>query len=283
MNSSSTKPKGNRRDDPKKKGGKQKDDPKKKGGKRGNRKEFIKKGKKEIVFDPEARKDYLRGFSDRKKERRAFGLAMQKVKDRTAKLAQRKEEKQDLLKQIEQAEKQKEELMEEVIRSREPRKKEADATHDDGDSDDNSKDSEGDQKASKTIATMFYNDKQTETQWGGQVVVTTSVVPLDGDSDDEDMDAERTKPRGEKKTFDSQQRYAGNVERYMGELKGKMPSKKKSSTQNTKRKGKNGAAEMKGMGGGANLKLAQKALQSTTQVKSKAPAWQKGKGKKGRK
>jgi ribosomal RNA-processing protein 17 len=269
MKSSSTKPKGNK-----------KDDPKKKGGKRGNRKEFIKKGKKEVVFDPEARKNYLRGFSDRKKQRRAFGLAMQKVKDRTAKLEQRKSEKQDMLRQIEQAEKQKEELLEEVIRSREPRGGKADANHDEGDLDDKSKDSEGDQKASKTIATMRYDDEKTETQWGGQVIVTTSMVPLDGDSEDEDMDTEQTKPR-EKKSFDSQQRYAGNVERYMGEMKGKMPGKKKSSTQNTKRKGKNGAADMKGMGGAANLKLAQKALQ-TTQAKSKAPAWQKGKGKKGR-
>ena len=273
MNSSSTKQKGNK-----------KDDPKKKGGKRGNRKEFIKKGKKEIVFDPEARKSYLRGFSERKSQRRAFGLAMQKVKDRTAKLDQRKQEKQDLLRQIEQAEKQKEELLEEYISSREPRKKEADATHDGGDSDDKSEGSEGEQKASKTIATLRYDDKQTETQWGGQVIVTTSMVALDGDSEDEDMDTEQTKPREKKtKTFDSQQRYAGNVERYMGELKGNMPGKKKSSTQNTKRKGKNGAAEMKGMGGAANLKIATKALQNTQKVKSKAPAWQKGKGKKGRK
>jgi ribosomal RNA-processing protein 17 len=257
------------------KGGKKEDPKKKAGGKRGNRKEFIKKRgkKKEVVFDPEARKDYLRGFSDRKKQRRAFGLAMQKVKDRTAKLDQRKSEKQDMLRQIEQAEKQKEELLEENMSCH--------ANDDEGDADDKSQDSEGDQKASKTIATMLYDDEQTETQWGGQVIVTTSVVPLDGDSEDEDDGDEQTKPR-EKKAIDSRQRYAGNVERYMTELKGNLPGKKKSSTQNTKRKGKDGAADMKGMGGGANLKLAQKALQ-TTQAKTKAPVWQKGKGKKGRK
>ena len=71
-----------------------------------------KRGKKEIVFDPEARKAYLRGFSDRKRQRRAFGLAMQKVKDRKAKIDQRKQDKKDELERVEEAERQKEELME---------------------------------------------------------------------------------------------------------------------------------------------------------------------------
>ena len=43
-----------------------------------------------ITFDSDKRHDYLTGFSSRKKERRAFGLAMQKVKDRQSKLEERK-------------------------------------------------------------------------------------------------------------------------------------------------------------------------------------------------
>ena len=35
--------------------------------------------KLEIKFDPEARRKYITGLSARKKEKRAFGLAMQKV------------------------------------------------------------------------------------------------------------------------------------------------------------------------------------------------------------
>ena len=36
-------------------------------------------------------REYLTGFSKRKQERRRFGLAMQKVKDRKARLAEREE------------------------------------------------------------------------------------------------------------------------------------------------------------------------------------------------
>ena len=43
-----------------------------------------------ITFDSDKRHDYLTGFSSRKKERRAFGLAMQKVKDGQSKLEERK-------------------------------------------------------------------------------------------------------------------------------------------------------------------------------------------------
>jgi hypothetical protein len=42
--------------------------------------------KLELKFDTKDRNSYLTGFSQRKKERRAFGLAMQKVKDRKGEL-----------------------------------------------------------------------------------------------------------------------------------------------------------------------------------------------------
>ena len=52
---------------------------------------YNKRGKLSLVFDPEARREYLTGFSKRKTERRKFGLAMQKVKDRKARLLEREE------------------------------------------------------------------------------------------------------------------------------------------------------------------------------------------------
>ncbi|EKU20538.1 rrna processing protein rrp17, partial [Nannochloropsis gaditana CCMP526] len=52
---------------------------------------YKKNGKLALVFDPEARREYLTGFSKRKKERRTFGLAMQQVKNRKARLMEREE------------------------------------------------------------------------------------------------------------------------------------------------------------------------------------------------
>jgi ribosomal RNA-processing protein 17 len=49
------------------------------------------KNKTEIVFDDNARNDYLTGFRKRKTERRKFGLAMQIVKDQKAKKEELKE------------------------------------------------------------------------------------------------------------------------------------------------------------------------------------------------
>jgi hypothetical protein len=237
-----------------------------------------KKGKQktEVVFDPEARRAHLRGFSDRKKERRAYGLAMQRIKDRKEKIGQRAQEKADDMERIEEAEKQKEELLEEAMRN-------TGALKDDDDesgSDDESKEEEMKGKEDfNIIKTKTYDDKQTESHWGGQVTVTTSEVPLDDDSDDED---DLPVPKRSKQSVDLQQKYAGNVDKYMDVLKKKMPGKKK-DTQNRKRKGKNGAADMPGMGGSANLKIAQKMLtKSKALSKSSGGASSSKKGRKGR-
>jgi hypothetical protein len=99
---------------------------------------------------------------------------------------------------------------------------------------------------------------------------------LDDDSDDED---DFPLPKKPKQSVDAEQKYAGNVEKYMDALKKKMPSKKK-DTQNRKRKGKNGAADMPGMGGSANLKIAQKMLTKSKALSKSGPSSQK-KGKTG--
>jgi len=240
-------------------------------------KPFIKRrGKKrEIVFDPEARKEYLRGFSERKRQRRAYGLAMQRVKDRKAKIDQRKQEKKDDLNRIEEAERQKEELLEEAMLNNAGTSKDADC-----DSDDEATDEEENKNdISKVFERKTYDDKQTENQWGGRVVVTTSEVALGDDSDDDDNNDDAKK---RKKSVDAEQRYAGNVEKYLNELKGKMPGKKRDQRHH-KRKGKNGAAEMKGVGGAGNLKIAQKLLTKTkAQQKSGAGHQKKKKGRKSR-
>ena len=59
--------------------------------------------KLEIKFDPEARRTYLTSLSSKKKERRTYGLAMQKVKDRKLKLEEKRETKKALLEQIEES------------------------------------------------------------------------------------------------------------------------------------------------------------------------------------
>lgn len=110
-----------------------------------------------------------------------------------------------------------------------------------------------------------YDDQVTETHWGGRVTVTTTVVDIgNGDSSDDDDDDDHDESLSKKKkSVDRQQQYAGKVEKFMAKLKGNMPGKKKSKDatgHHAKRKGKNGAADMKGVGGAANLKLAQKVL-----------------------
>jgi ribosomal RNA-processing protein 17 len=243
--------------------------------------------KREVVFDPEARKAYLRGFSERKRQRRAFGLAMQKVKDRKAKLEQRAQEKKDELERVEQAEAQKEELMEEVVRMN-PSIAGDDFSGEGSDLDkEESSDDEDEktpkaekQKLEKVIDTKVYDDSKTELSWGGQVTVTTSVVELDGDScddvDDDDLVKSCTK---QKTSVDLAQKYAGNVNRFLNELKGNMPAKHKRDATKTKRKGKNGAADMKGVGGAQNLKIASKLLSKSKEKNPLSSTSKKGKRK----
>jgi ribosomal RNA-processing protein 17 len=229
--------------------------------------------KREVIFDPEARREYLRGASERKRQRRAFGLAMQKVKDRQAKIDQRAEQKKEVLQQIEQAEQQKEQLLEEVWMGQKGEKTEKDddveddASIIDNKESDNYSDSDDDEerpsKKNKThhdvVDTKVYDDKKTEQTWGGQV--TVSVVQFGDDDDDDDDVGSVAEAKAKKKSVDVAQKYAGNVQRYLNELKGNMPGKHNgSATRKAKRKGKNGAAEMKGVGGSGNLKIASKLL-----------------------
>lgn len=233
---------------------------------------MIKRGnKREVVFDAEARRAHLRGFSERKRERRAFGLAMQKVKDRKAKIEERAAVKKESLERMEEAEKQKEQWMEDAVRMN--------GGLDESDDDEGS-DSEDQtqQQADDVIDTKVYDDQKTETAWGGQVTVTTSVVALDDDSSDEEDNFANTARRP--KSVDTAQKNAGNVQKFLDQLKGNMPGKKnRDNGHRAKRKGMDGAADMKGVGGSGNLKIASKLL---SRSKDRSVAGAPTRGKKGK-
>eukprot|EP01084_Bolivina_argentea_P195552 335433_1 len=58
--------------------------------------------KKEILFDEKERSDYLSGFHKRKLERRKYGLALQKLKDRKARIEGRKEAQEKAKKELQE-------------------------------------------------------------------------------------------------------------------------------------------------------------------------------------
>jgi hypothetical protein len=203
---------------------------------------------------------------------------MHKVKDRKAKLEERKQIKKDELQRVEEAERQKAAMMEELLRQQQKEttsslmiEEESGGDEVDG-SDEEERSVDGREedpevKQKSILDQKTYDDQVTESHWGGRVTVTTSVVDIgDGDSSDDDSDQDEPDSRmatKKKKSVDHQQQYAGKVEKFMSQLKGNMPGKKKSKDatgHHAKRKGKNGAADMKGIGGAANLKIAQKVL-----------------------
>lgn len=263
------------------------------GGGRGHGSGFGGRRKLEITFDPEARREYLTGMSARKKERRVFGLAMQKVKDRKEKLERKKEDRKSRLEQIEEAEKLKRMA-----------KGQGD-DDDDDDSDSSASEGESDDGDSSVSSTELkkskkrkksrsdhddveetkktYNDAETTNQFGGSVIVTTTYeIPSDDDSDDPDLQGiVSNKPH-----IDEAQRYAGNVKKYMSQVRSNLPSKKRKREVmgggGGHRKGKHGAADMKGMGSGTDLKMAKKALGRAAE---KGGGMERGgkKGKKGKK
>lgn len=231
----------------------------------------------EIVFDAEAREKYLKGFSERKKQRRVFGLAMQKVKDRKYKLEQRAEMKKAVEEQIVEAERRKNifadgtnhnELDDDTssVQSTDLDLKESSSSK-----------SQIDQVVAETEIAV-YEDEQTQSKWGGEVIVTTKTNFSDDDEEDEfkveHSQTSRIK-RHTQSNNDTEQEYSGKVERYIRELKGKMPSSTKTKqnqhlNQPRKQRGKHGATAMQGIGGDGNFKLAKKILSRTqTKVDSK--------------
>jgi ribosomal RNA-processing protein 17 len=190
-----------------------------------------------IVFDGAARVEHLQGFSQRKQARRQYGHAQQKVKDRQQKLERRAAIRAAEREQIEQAEAVKGPLLEVNPRKR------------------------GDEEVTQQV---LFDGVETEQQWGGHVVVVTS-THIPGDSDDE----EGTSDKPVHKNTDTEQLYAGNIQKYLKVASGKVSSSKQSKPQ--KRRGQHGATHMKGVKNAGDLKVAQKMLQRSTQKKAAAP------------
>ena len=121
-----------------------------------------------------------------------------------------------------------------------------------------------------------YEDESTQNQFGGQVIVTTS-FGIPDDSDDEANAATK------QKTVDVEQRYAGNVKRYMYRLIKKMPQKGAKFTQGrSAKKGQNRAEKMIG-GNAKDLKMAQKTLMRVQGGKRGRGGGEENGGKKGKK
>jgi len=237
-----------------------------------------------IVFDAEARTKYLQGFSQRKTERRAFGLAMQKVKDRKAKLEHRAELKSAEREQIQEAEQRKQQLLQQSILLDLPLPRDdLLANHSsllpkEDDNDDNSQNNDDDDDdKSETTNIETYQDEQTQQQWGGTVIVTTSTHIPGQDEPDDDHNRQQQQQTKKPRAHDAAQEYAGHVERFLKDLKGRMPSKKKKQQEHKQRGGKHGASHMKGVGSAADLKTAQKMLARSTTAKQPP---HKGGGKK---
>ena len=234
-----------------------------------------------VTFNSTDRHDYLTGFSSRKKERRAFGLAMQKVKDRQSKLEERKESREAQLEKIKDIERNKA-----ALRKGLAGKNNAD---DDGDGDNSASDNDdNDTHNNKNEAQhneqemKTFQDEQTTHQFGGLVSVTTTFgIPSDDDDDDDNNLKSEFYARKEHGSnhIDEAQKSAGDVNNYMKEVKGTMGSKKKAGSGGNKhKKGMHGASSMKGMGNGTTLKAAKKTL---AKFKGKGEDERGGRGGKG--
>ncbi|EJK56126.1 hypothetical protein THAOC_24044 [Thalassiosira oceanica] len=225
---------------------------------------FPRHRKVEISFNPEDRRGYLTGLSARKKERRAFGLAMQKVKDRQAKIEERKEQRQAQLEKIEDIE----------------RNKKALRRGQDGEVEAGS-DAESESKLGQDIEreSHTFQDDQTRSQFGGLVSVTTTYgMPEDDDSVTDDRHDFYSRETHDSNHVDEAQKQAGNVNSYIAKVKGSMGSRKKHQKSGG-RKGTHGASTMKGMGNANEMKMAKKTLAKYKAKRGKNDRETGGKGK----
>ncbi|KAL3782909.1 hypothetical protein HJC23_004888 [Cyclotella cryptica] len=229
--------------------------------------------KLEITFNPTDRVEYLTGFSSRKKERRAFGLAMQKVKDRQAKIEERKDKREAQLEKVEEIERSKAELRRGI------------AGDDDGEASDNDGEMNEESKPLHRNQHTF-QDEHTQNHFGGLVSVTTTFGILSDDDESTSNAKLNFFEREEHGTnhIDTEQRKAGNVQKYIAEVKGTMGGSKRKKTaggkHNAGKKGQHGAATMKGMGNATTLKMAKKTL---AKFKAKGDDERRGAGGKGKK
>jgi len=187
---------------------------------------------------------------------------MQKVKDRQAKLEERKESREAQLEKIEDIERSKETLRKGVAGLKNDDDGGGNAASDDDD--DDGIDGSTQQHAEQEMKT--FGDEHTTHQFGGLVSVTTTFgIPSDDEDEDDIVNSKNAdfyarEKHGANHVDEAQQR-AGNVNKYMAEVKGTMGQRKsKNSGGGGGRKGQHGASTMKGMGNGTTLKMAKKTL-----------------------
>jgi Nucleolar protein 12 (25kDa) len=246
----------------------------------------LKKGVESIEFDATARYQHLTGFSERKRARRAYGLAQQKMKDRKSILEHRaaiRTAERDFIVEAEKLKQEHSHLQQEqqhgttIMKFMNP-----DDDTDDNDSKGSTMNQEEDMNAEETIQVLF-DGEETEQKWGGHVIVTTS-THIPGESDDDSIDDDDDDNDNRKnmvKNHDTEQEYAGNIEKYIKSMKGNLPSKKKRtggiplagttvpSNKKSRTKGQHGATNMKGVGSAADMKVAQKMLSRSTSKSTK--------------
>ena len=107
----------------------------------------------------------------------------------------------------------------------------------------------------KVEETVVYQDSQTQDQWGGNVIVTaTSELPED------ESPIRQTGTKGE----DTEQEYACSLERFVNQVKGKLPGKR-----GKKSKAKGSTAAVTKKGGDAKVVAKNLLKQKTRKRKSK--------------
>lgn len=161
----------------------------------------------DICFDQDALKTHLKGFSARKTARRVFGLAKQKQKDRLA----RNQRRAELLDKNDKVGDEPEPVVAIQENNEEP-------VVDD---------------------TIVYKDVSTQQQWGGDVIVTTTTQIPDEDAE---MDLIREQEEAKEVSQDKDQTYAGSIEKFIHQVRSRLPakpkrkSKHKKATNNNKKK-----------------------------------------------
>ena len=188
---------------------------------------------------------------------------MQKVKDRQAKIEERKEQRQAQLEKIEDIERNKKALR-------------------------NGQDGAADFEAESDAETSgpdiereshTFKDDKTRSQFGGLVSVTTTYgMPEDDDSVTDDRHDFYSRETHDSSHVDEAQKQAGNVNSYISKVKGTMGSKKKHQKSGG-RKGTHGASTMKGMGNANEMKMAKKTLAKYKAKRGKNDRETGGKGK----
>jgi len=203
----------------------------------------------------------------KKKEKRAYGLAMQAVKDRQSKLDRRKEKREAEEEQIQDALKQKKIT------------EYGNFNEEDTENNFNFEDGPNQNSNIDSTTTTAFIDMQEKSKSGEHIVVTTTTFGLSSDEDEPPI----SKTIKNCKRVDEEQKYAGNVQKYFEKLKGNLPDKKNKNRHiNTHKSGRHGAEGMKGMGSAKDLKLAQKTLSKCKAKSGGGKSEQPGRRKKKR-